>query len=266
MGGVYTMWGAVVAAFLLKFLPALLNVWGVSTDWLTILFGVGALQVLTTAPAGSRSRCPRDIARLGRLLCGLRGPPGWRPGAMIEVSDLTVRFGGVVPLDRMSVTFEQGTCGLIGPNGAGKTTFFNVLSGFVSRRGAGHGVRRGPTRDAALPPRALGSSPHLPDRAGDRGAVGVRERGDDPRALEEQPAARRTDVLGAIEFVGLESTRSQGGHARGAASAAWSRSRGRSSASRDWYCSTSPRPACPTRRPSSSARSSAGFPSIWTRS
>ena len=50
---------------------------------------------------------------------------------MIEVSDLTVRFGGVTPLDRMTVTFERGTCGLIGPNGAGKTTFFNVLSGFV---------------------------------------------------------------------------------------------------------------------------------------
>ena len=50
---------------------------------------------------------------------------------MIEITDLTVRFGGVVPLDRMTLTFEQGTCGLIGPNGAGKTTFFNVLSGFV---------------------------------------------------------------------------------------------------------------------------------------
>ena len=50
---------------------------------------------------------------------------------MIEVSDLTVRFGGVTPLDGMSVRFERGTCGLIGPNGAGKTTFFNVLSGFV---------------------------------------------------------------------------------------------------------------------------------------
>ena len=50
---------------------------------------------------------------------------------MIEVHELTVRFGGVVPIDRMTVTFPQGTCGLIGPNGAGKTTFFNVLSGFV---------------------------------------------------------------------------------------------------------------------------------------
>jgi branched-chain amino acid transport system ATP-binding protein len=50
---------------------------------------------------------------------------------MIEVDDLTVRFGGVVPIDQMTITFDAGTCGLIGPNGAGKTTFFNVLSGFV---------------------------------------------------------------------------------------------------------------------------------------
>ena len=51
---------------------------------------------------------------------------------MIEVDDLTVRFGGVIPIDGMTVTFPGGTCGLIGPNGAGKTTFFNVMSGFVS--------------------------------------------------------------------------------------------------------------------------------------
>ncbi|MGA9857203.1 MAG: ATP-binding cassette domain-containing protein [Solirubrobacteraceae bacterium] len=54
---------------------------------------------------------------------------------MIEVSGLTVRFGGVTSLDGMSVSFEPGTCGLIGPNGAGKTTFFNVLSGFVRPAG-----------------------------------------------------------------------------------------------------------------------------------
>jgi branched-chain amino acid transport system ATP-binding protein len=50
---------------------------------------------------------------------------------VIEIHELTVRFGGVVPLDRMSVSIGVGTNGLIGPNGAGKTTFFNVLSGFV---------------------------------------------------------------------------------------------------------------------------------------
>ena len=50
---------------------------------------------------------------------------------MIEIENLTVRFGGVTPIDEMSVVFPGGTCGLIGPNGAGKTTFFNVMSGFV---------------------------------------------------------------------------------------------------------------------------------------
>jgi branched-chain amino acid transport system ATP-binding protein len=50
---------------------------------------------------------------------------------MIEISGLTVRFGGVVPIDDMNVTLGVGINGLIGPNGAGKTTFFNVLSGFV---------------------------------------------------------------------------------------------------------------------------------------
>jgi branched-chain amino acid transport system permease protein len=52
MGGAYSLWGGIVAGLLLKLLPALLNSWGVSADWLTILFGIGVLQVLTTAPAG----------------------------------------------------------------------------------------------------------------------------------------------------------------------------------------------------------------------
>ena len=50
---------------------------------------------------------------------------------MIEIESLSVRFGGVVPIDDMTATMEIGVNGLIGPNGAGKTTFFNVLSGFV---------------------------------------------------------------------------------------------------------------------------------------
>ncbi len=68
MGGAYSLTGAVVAAFLLKFLPALLNDWGVSPDWLTIIFGIGVLQVLTTAPRGIVEQFPKDMARLGRLI------------------------------------------------------------------------------------------------------------------------------------------------------------------------------------------------------
>ena len=46
MGGVYNLWGAVVSALFLRLLPALLDNWGVSTELLTILFGIGVLQVL----------------------------------------------------------------------------------------------------------------------------------------------------------------------------------------------------------------------------
>jgi branched-chain amino acid transport system permease protein len=73
MGGVYSIWGAIIAGLLLKFLPALLNNWGVSPDWLTILFGIGVLQVLTTAPAGLIDQVPKDLARLWRFLRGLFG-------------------------------------------------------------------------------------------------------------------------------------------------------------------------------------------------
>ena len=51
---------------------------------------------------------------------------------MIEITDLSVQFGGVHSLDEVTLTFPGGTCGLIGPNGAGKTTLFNVMSGFVT--------------------------------------------------------------------------------------------------------------------------------------
>jgi branched-chain amino acid transport system permease protein len=78
MGGAYSLWGAVVAALLYQFLPSLLNNWGVSADWLTILFGLGVLQVLTTAPAGLADQVPKDLARLGRLLLRLRRPPAPR--------------------------------------------------------------------------------------------------------------------------------------------------------------------------------------------
>jgi branched-chain amino acid transport system permease protein len=71
MGGIYSLWGAIVAGALIKLLPALLDDWGLPADVLTILFGVGILQVLLTAPAGLADQFPRDMTRLGRALAGL---------------------------------------------------------------------------------------------------------------------------------------------------------------------------------------------------
>jgi branched-chain amino acid transport system ATP-binding protein len=123
---------------------------------------------------------------------------------VIEVSGLTVRFGGVTSLDGMTARFERGTCGLIGPNGAGKTTFFNVLSGFV--RPAGGSLR-------AFGEDLLGMA-HFR-----RARWGLRRTFQTQQAIEEltvydnvamvhehsklATGSRRREVLEAIDFVGL---------------------------------------------------------------
>ena len=126
---------------------------------------------------------------------------------MIRVEGLTVRFAGVTPIDDMTVEFAGGTCGLIGPNGAGKTTFFNVLSGFV--------------RPAAGAITAFGENVlRMADYK--RARWGLRRTFQTEMAIEKlsvfdnvamihehsgaKRVSRRSDVLAAIDFVGLQAS------------------------------------------------------------
>ncbi|WP_431904847.1 ABC transporter ATP-binding protein [Micromonospora carbonacea] len=86
----------------------------------------------------------RDVTADGRSTVGVPPEPGsGAPTAatpagpdaagrepLLEVDDVTLRFGGVVALDKVNFTLYKGEIlGLIGPNGAGKTTCFNAMTG-----------------------------------------------------------------------------------------------------------------------------------------
>ena len=52
--------------------------------------------------------------------------------ASLEIKDLAVHIGGLVILERMSLSVPKGKIvSLIGPNGAGKTTAFNIITGYM---------------------------------------------------------------------------------------------------------------------------------------
>jgi len=62
---------------------------------------------------------------------------------LLELRELSCRFGGLVALDRVSFAVHTGEIfGLIGPNGAGKTTLFNLISG-VTAASSGEMLWRG---------------------------------------------------------------------------------------------------------------------------
>jgi branched-chain amino acid transport system ATP-binding protein len=121
--------------------------------------------------------------------------------SVIEIENLTVRYGGVTSLDGLSLTLEKGICGLIGPNGAGKTTFFNVLSGFV--RPASGSVH-------AFGDDLLGMTHFRRARWGVRRTFQTEQAISDLTVYDNvamihsrlRGAARRGDVLESITFVG----------------------------------------------------------------
>ena len=72
-------------------------------------------------------------------------------GAVLAVDGLSVSFGGIQALQRVTFQVEPGRIvGIMGPNGAGKTTLFNLITG-VYRPSAGR-IRFGGRELQGLPP------------------------------------------------------------------------------------------------------------------
>jgi ABC-type branched-subunit amino acid transport system ATPase component len=119
----------------------------------------------------------------------------------LTVDGLTVVYGGVRPLDDVSLVFDTDVCGLVGPNGAGKTTFFNALSGFAA---------------PAAGSLTFDGTDLLAMNAAKRARWGLRRTfqqeqviqglsaWDNVRLTAEHTGGGRGDVDQAIEFVGLD--------------------------------------------------------------
>jgi len=160
-------WYAVVAGLSLVMIPSYLS--GFNTSyWLQLVFGVSAV-VYALTPTDARGipapvrraidralRSNRDVQRYAR-------PTELAPPAMpdhhggLSVKSVTVRFGGILAVDDVSLDVPEGRItGLIGPNGAGKTTLFNACSGLNHPEGATITLnaqdvsRRGPSARARL--------------------------------------------------------------------------------------------------------------------
>jgi branched-chain amino acid transport system permease protein len=162
-GGIGSVWGVVVGALILQILQSwvLEDISGwlhalgrlVDVDWLQhvelassieLIFGIilvfmmlyrrqGLIPATRPVPALSLAEQTAQVGRGG--FAGLIDPatPD-RPmtGPLLEISDLTLRFGGLVALRSVELTVPaNAVVAVIGPNGSGKSTLFNAVTGLV---------------------------------------------------------------------------------------------------------------------------------------
>ncbi len=141
VGGVSHVWGAILGAGLITVLKQWLQDWlprllGQSGNFETIVFGLLMIFVLHRARDGvwpmlQRFFPQRVVRARTEGVDALARRPRPEPGSvLLEVTDASKRFGGLVANDQVSFRVRAGEImALIGPNGAGKSTMFDGLSG-----------------------------------------------------------------------------------------------------------------------------------------
>lgn len=146
IGGVGSVWGALLGAGVLTLLKQWLQDWlpslvGSQGNYETIVFGLLIILLMQRVPgglwpllakrlplSGKTPRAPLKTEVEAKLL-PQRAPPK-KGDLILEARKVTRRFGGLVANQDMNLTLRAGEIlALIGPNGAGKSTLFNQLSG-----------------------------------------------------------------------------------------------------------------------------------------
>jgi branched-chain amino acid transport system permease protein len=166
-GGIGSIWGVVVGALILQILQSWfledLSQWlhvlgrAINVQWLTrvelsssieLIFGVILVAMMLYRRQGLiPATRPVQALTLAEQTAqvGLNAPPSPErlqgigdlsftgPGPLLEVKDLTVRFGGLVALRSVELTVPANSVvAVIGPNGSGKSTLFNAVTGLVA--------------------------------------------------------------------------------------------------------------------------------------
>ena len=167
-GGVGTLWGPVLGAFILVPLSEILYA-RYAADFPGIqgvIYGSAIVVVILLAPEGILWKIqdwlrPKQVKLIGATSSRLNSLANTemlrvnqgRSGAtaILEVEQLAKSFGGLKAIQDLSFTVRQGELlGVIGPNGAGKTTLFNLLNGF-QKPDSGTIVFRGNTLNKLRP-------------------------------------------------------------------------------------------------------------------
>ena len=151
-GGITLISGAVFAGMLSAqaLIPYALDKWfGLNGNWFLLVGGVLLIFTLLQNPEGvagdiyrrthkrPQVHAPEADAAVRERLAPRTSRPdlSGRP-AVLGVTGLSVRFGGVHAVNEVSLEVREGELvGLIGPNGAGKTTLVDAVSGFVNYTG-----------------------------------------------------------------------------------------------------------------------------------